>query len=73
MKRKKKILITSIFLLLFMFFVNIESRASSDNKLFLNDLDFEVNVNSDGSMDVTEYWDIEVEDTNTLFKTFKTD
>lgn len=62
------------FLLLFILFIilgNITSNASSD--LFLNYLTFDVNVNTDGSMDVTETWDIDIEDTNTLFKTFKTD
>ena len=62
------------FLLLFMGFIilgNVKSNASGN--LFLNDLNFDVNVNTDGSMDVTETWDIDIEDTNTLFKTFKTD
>ncbi len=62
------------FLLLFILFIilgNITSNASSD--LFLNYLTFDVNVNTDGSMDVTETWDIDIENTNTLFKTFKTD
>ena len=62
------------FLLLFTGFIilgNVKSNASGN--LFLNDLNFDVNVNIDGSMDVTETWDIDIEDTNTLFKTFKTD
>ena len=29
--------------------------------------------NSDGSMDVVETWNIDISDTNTLFKTFKRD
>ena len=62
------------FLLLFTGFIilgNVKSNASGN--LFLNDLNFDVNVNTDGSMDVTETWDIDIENTNTLFKTFKTD
>ena len=43
------------FLLLFTGFIilgNVKSNASGN--LFLNDLNFDVNVNIDGSMDVTE-------------------
>lgn len=39
----------------------------------LNDLKYEVSLNSDGSMNVTETWDIKVAYTNTLFKSFKLD
>ena len=62
------------FLIIFTGFIilgNVTSNASGD--LFLNNLEFDVNVNTDGSIDVTETWDIDIEDTNTLFKTFKTD
>lgn len=46
-------------------------EASSD--LYLNSLNFDVQINSDGSMDVVETWNIDISDTNTLFKTFKRD
>ena len=62
------------FLIIFTGFIilgNVTSNASGD--LFLNNLEFDANVNTDGSIDVTETWDIDIEDTNTLFKTFKTD
>ena len=39
----------------------------------MNDLKFEITVNEDASMNVTEIWDIKIKDTNTLFKTFKKD
>lgn len=50
---------------------NIESKASSE--LFLNNLDFETKINQDGSMNVKEIWDIDIEDANTLYKTFVID
>ena len=39
--------------------------------LNLNNLKFEATLNEDGSMNVTETWDIDVSDTNTLYKTIK--
>lgn len=71
MKFIKKLLIGLSFIFLFLIILSIESNASSN--LLLNNLDFSAFINSDGSMDVVETWDIEIEDTNTLFKTFKTD
>ena len=53
-------------------FGNNVYAAESDN-LYLNKLDFYVEINSDGSMRVTETWDISIRDTNTLYKTFKMD
>lgn len=41
--------------------------------LRLKELDFDVRLNDDGSMDVTETWDISISETNTLYKTFKID
>ena len=41
--------------------------------LELRNLKYDVTLNSDGSANVTEYWDIEIEETNTLFKTFEID
>lgn len=64
-----------IFTILFLFFViivcNNNSYASGD--LTLKNLDYKVKLNSDGTANVTETWDIAIEDTNTLFKTFKLD
>lgn len=56
---------------LFIILATIKSNASSN--LHLNELAFDASINTDGSMNVTETWDIEIEETNTLFKTFKTD
>lgn len=72
MKEIRKFLLTLIFGLLALFSTAIISNASSSD-LYLNKLNFDVQINTDGSMDVTETWDIDVEDTNTLFKTFEMD
>lgn len=70
MKIKKKILYMIAFLL---FFICIGTNQSKAGNLKLNNLDFQAQINADGSMDVTETWDINIKSTNTLYKTFKTD
>ncbi len=57
--------------MMILFFTLPVYASSSD--LYLNHLDFEAKINQDGSMDVTEKWQIKIEDTNTLYKTFKID
>lgn len=69
MKKIITYLIIGIATILFM--TNPVQASSSD--LYLNQLDFQAQINQDGSMNVTEKWNIEIEDTNTLYKTFKTD
>ena len=71
MKTTKKLLISIFFMFLFIILTTIKSNASSN--LHLKELTFDASINTDGSMNVTETWDIEIEETNTLFKTFKTD
>lgn len=68
LKRLMQIILITISLILLS---NIQSKASSD--LFLNYLLFDVQINQDGSMNVVETWDIDIEDTNTLYKTFVRD
>lgn len=70
MKLREKILYTILFLLMFICIGTIKSNAGD---LYLNNLEFDVEINSDGSMDVTEIWDIDIEETNTLYKSFKKD
>lgn len=70
MNKSKKIIITILFLILFIILGNTKSHAGS---LYLNNLNFDAKINQDGSMNVTETWDISITETNTLFKTFKTD
>ena len=69
-KKIKKIITTLIFLILFIILGNTKSNAGS---LYLDSLNFDAKINQDGSMNVTETWDISISETNTLFKTFKTD
>lgn len=70
MKIERKIIYIIAFLLLFIF---VGTNKSNAGDLKLNDLDFQVQINSDGSMDVTETWNINIRNTNTLYKSFKTD
>ena len=67
---KKLLLIFFGMLFIFLMFPLI---SNASNYLYLNNLEFDVQINSDGSMNVTEIWDIDIEDTNTLFKTFEID
>lgn len=62
-----------LFTILFAIYILLISQNKVDATLELNNLDFDVQINSDGSMDVTETWDIYVSDTNTLFKNFERD
>ena len=71
MKIKKYVL--SILFLSILLFLSISFHNKSYASLYLNNLNFDVQVNSDASMNVTEIWDIHISETNTLFKTFKTD
>ena len=70
MKIRKKIVYIIAFLL---FFIWIGTSKANAGELKLNNLDFQAQINADGSMDVTETWDINIRNTNTLYKTFKTD
>ncbi len=45
-------------------------ETSSEASLYLDNLDFQAQINDDGSMDVVETWDISISETNTLYKTF---
>ena len=49
------------------------NATSSEASLHLKNLDFTAQINEDGSMDVVETWDINISETNTLYKTFKID
>ncbi len=71
MKKVRKVIIICMFLLLFLMIGN-KSNAASGN-LKLNSLNFDVEILENGDMKVTETWDIDIENTNTLYKTFKTD
>lgn len=67
---KKKVLISMILMSVLLILGTVKSNAGS---LYLNDLDFNAQIKNDGSMDVVETWNIKVQNTNTLYKSFKTD
>ena len=62
-----------LFILIFTIAIIAIFSTTSNATLELNELKFDAKVNADGSMNVTETWNIYVSDTNTLFKTFKKD
>ncbi len=71
MKNKLKYLIVTIILFISsLLLLNTTSYAGEQK---LNSITYDAELNSDGSMNVTEKWDIRVSDTNTLFKTFDLD
>lgn len=72
MKKSKFLLIFLVSISMILILGITKSEASSSD-LYLKDLDFKAQINEDGSMDVIETWNIEIEDTNTLYKTFKID
>ena len=57
------------FFLIFVFFVII-SHPSYAMDQSLSSLDFDVKINEDGSVSVSEIWNANLHDTNTLYKTF---
>lgn len=60
-------------ILLFSIWVILFSNKSFAGTQKWNNLDYDVTLNSDGSMDVVETWDIYISETNTLFKDFNLD
>ena len=74
MKKLKKLVYVLLFFILWIMLtsINVQSEANSDD-LYLNSLNFDAQVKENGEMYVTETWDIDIHNTNTLFKTFKTD
>lgn len=69
MKRIYKRIIL-LFILLFMFLLPNHVHAGS---FLVYDMHFDAIINEDGSMNVTETWKTNINNTNTLFKEFKAD
>lgn len=69
----KKVIYKFVFAISVFFTILLISNISNAGDLRLKNLDYKVQLNSDGSADVTENWRIYIEDTNTLFKTFEID
>ena len=61
-----------IMLLVFFFSLLIGNQVKAGS-IKLNKLDFEIQLNEDGSMDVVENWNAKITDTNTMFKDFYLD
>lgn len=66
----KKLLFTLFFMIISIIVFSNNSYAGS---LKWNSLNYDVTVNSDGSMDVVETWDIKISEINTVFKQFNID
>lgn len=66
MKLYKKILLLLIFILAIFCFQNISYAGSQK----WNSLNYDVNVQENGNMEVVETWDIYINETNTLFEQF---
>ena len=60
--KNRKIIITIVVAIMFLLIF----ATKSDATLQLNNLDFYAQINEDGSMDVTETWDIYISETNKL-------
>ncbi len=69
MELKKKIWIAIFFVGILLLLENCSYAGTQK----FNSLDYDAQLNSDGSMDVVEVWDINIQDTNTLFKNFELD
>ena len=67
MKLKNKIIYIIIIFIIFFLILSVKSYAGTQEWRSLN---YDVIVNSDGSMNVTETWNIYISYTNTIFKDF---
>lgn len=63
----KRWLIISVIAFGFIMFVTTESKP--DKYQIMNNLDYNIILNKDGSMKITETWDVYVNNTSTLFRT----
>lgn len=73
MKKIRKGISILVFFILVIATSYTPSEAASGSSLFLKQLHFEVQINENGNMEVTETWNIHISRTNTLYKTFQTD
>lgn len=69
----KKIIISLVLGIIVSILFMVNSVEASSNKVSLDSIEFQVQINSDGSMDVTEIWDVTIDEKSTLYKTFKKD
>lgn len=66
----KRILLLSLFTILFLL---VNSNVCFAGSQELNELKFDIEIMPNGDMKVIETWDVDIEETNTLFKTFPID
>ncbi len=71
MKKKLKYFLSALIILVFVILWFSTTSYAGTQKL--NSLNYDVELNSDGTAKISETWDIQVYDTNTLFKTFDLD
>ena len=69
-KIKKYVIMVIIVYFMIMLIATVISITDSKKIQLMNKLDFDISLNEDGSMNVTETWDIYVKNTGTLFKDF---
>lgn len=69
-KYLKNWLIYIIILIIVFCILGVASIIGDDKIQVMNNLDYNVTLNKDGSMNVTETWDVYVKNTGTLFKDF---
>lgn len=70
MKKFGKYIFLIVFMAIVGFFLCGSFLENVEQYQYLNSIDYHVEMQEDGSMRVTETWDIDVKNTNTLFKTF---
>ena len=69
---KKRLIRTLIMLATFVGVLLLTNQVQAGS-IRLNSLDFQIQLNEDGSMDVTENWNARITNTNTMFKDFYLD
>lgn len=69
---KKSLIKILVMLAVFCGIILIANQVQAGS-IKLNNLDFQIQLNEDGSMDVTENWNARITDTNTMFKDFYLD
>ncbi|MGN1270210.1 MAG: DUF2207 family protein [Clostridia bacterium] len=72
MKKTNYLLKALIMMAIFIAIILITNQVQAGS-IKLNNLDFEIQLNEDGSMDVTENWNAKITNTNTMFKDFELD
>lgn len=72
LKMKKSLIKILVMLVVFAAIILITNHVQAGS-IKLNSLDFQIQLNEDGSMDVTENWNARITNTNTMFKDFYLD